>query len=144
MRKDICTAPFPRSYWVVPGLLLAGEFPGAKSQVEAQEKLGRLVDSEIQQIINLMQPNETDHFGNPFNEYEQNVLRITEEKKVSVSCLRFPIADLNVPRMTEMKEILDTIMAGIESRKPVYVHCWGGIGRTGTVMGSVHRNGLPC
>ncbi len=144
MRKDTCTVPFPRSYWVIPRLFLAGEFPGAKSQVEAQEKLLRLVDSGIRQIINLMQPHETDHSGNPFNEYEQNVLRIAEEKKVSVSCLRFPIADLNVPRVTDMMEILNTIMAGIESRKPVYVHCWGGIGRTGTVMGSVHRNGLPC
>jgi len=23
--------PFPRAYWVIPGLFLAGEYPGAKS-----------------------------------------------------------------------------------------------------------------
>jgi protein-tyrosine phosphatase len=34
-----------------------------------------------------------------------------------------------------MREILTTIRTSTERRDPVYVHCWGGIGRTGTVVG---------
>ena len=34
-----------------------------------------------------------------------------------------------------MASILDAIRAEIEARRPVYFHCWGGIGRTGTVAG---------
>jgi len=58
-------APFPRPYWVIPGLLLAGEYPGAKEQNEAEQKLSDLLDAEIRQIIDLMEPDETDHDENP-------------------------------------------------------------------------------
>jgi protein-tyrosine phosphatase len=34
-----------------------------------------------------------------------------------------------------MHEILDEIDAAIAAGHRVYVHCWGGIGRTGTVIG---------
>jgi ADP-ribosylglycohydrolase/protein-tyrosine phosphatase len=122
---------------------MAGEFPGAQSQIEADHKLIKLIDCGIQHIICLMQPDETDHSGNPFNEYEDSVLRLAEKKKVTVSCFRFPIADQNVPGESEMKVILDAITISIENRKPVYVHCWGGIGRTGTVVGCfLLKNGL--
>ena len=34
-----------------------------------------------------------------------------------------------------MRKILATIRGSVERGDPVYVHCWGGIGRTGTVVG---------
>lgn len=92
MRKDTCIVPFPRSYWVVPGLLLAGEFPGAHTEAKAREKLGRLVDVGIRQIINLMQPDETDHSGKPFTGYRQDVQSIAKEKK-----LPFPATEFQLP-----------------------------------------------
>jgi protein-tyrosine phosphatase len=42
-----------------------------------------------------------------------------------------------------MKAILDHIDRAITYEKMVYVHCWGGIGRTGTVVGCyLVRHGL--
>ena len=32
------TTPFARSYWVIPGRLLAGAFPGAKHEAEASSE----------------------------------------------------------------------------------------------------------
>ena len=40
-----------------------------------------------------------------------------------------------VPRSSEMTAILDDIDTSIADARPVYVHCWGGHGRTGTVIG---------
>jgi protein-tyrosine phosphatase len=34
-----------------------------------------------------------------------------------------------------MRNILDEIDTAISQNKSVYVHCWGGKGRTGTVVG---------
>jgi protein-tyrosine phosphatase len=34
-----------------------------------------------------------------------------------------------------MTKILNTIQEEIAAGRPVYVHCWGGVGRTGTVIG---------
>ena len=43
--------PFPRSYWVIPGLLLAGAYPGAKDANEAEEKLSGLLNVGIRKIL---------------------------------------------------------------------------------------------
>ena len=43
----------------------------------------------------------------------------------------------------EMSAILDAIDGGLEQGEKVYIHCWGGIGRTGTVVGCyLVRRGL--
>jgi hypothetical protein len=46
MRVSIPT-PFPKSYWVIPGRLLAGAYPGAKDPAEAAGKLKALFDAGI-------------------------------------------------------------------------------------------------
>ena len=57
---------------------------------------------------------------------------------------RLSIRDLDVPRSRdEMSRILDEIDAALALGHTVYVHCWGGIGRTGTVVGChLVRHGL--
>ena len=45
-----------------------------------------------------------------------------------------------------MTEILATIRGELAEGRPVYYHCWGGIGRTGTVTCCwlVEEHGLTC
>jgi len=49
--------------------------------------------------------------------------------------VRFPIRDMSISPAAQMREILDTIHAEIRAGGVVYVHCWGGKGRTATVVG---------
>ena len=56
---------------------------------------------------------------------------------------RFPITDKGVPSVDLMKKILDEIDYLQKKDIPTYLHCWGGIGRTGTVVGCwLRRHGL--
>lgn len=51
---------------------------------------------------------------------------------------------MSVPRSGEaMRKIMDTIRRSKDTGPAVYVHCWGGIGRPGTVVGCwLHECGL--
>jgi len=47
---------------------------------------------------------------------------------------RHSIVDLDVPSLDLMVQILAEIESKITKNEVVYVHCWGGVGRTGTVV----------
>ena len=113
--------PFPRSYWVTDSLL-AGYYPGAKDSVEARAKLCQLKACEIWGIIDLTEEGEL----KPYQHWAV---------ELGLAHFRRSILDLHVPTKEEMQGTLDLVDQLLAEGKKVYVHCWGGIGRTGTVVG---------
>jgi hypothetical protein len=128
--------PFARSYWVTSGKFLAGYYPGDRQKEIMTLKLQGLLDCGIRCVINLMEPNERDHDGLPFVNYEPVLKKMAKTNGDSpMTCHRMPIRDLNVPSPELMTQILDRIDTSLDENQFVYVHCWGGRGRTGTVVG---------
>lgn len=127
--------PFSGSYWVEPGRFLAGCYPGAQRSDEAVRRLNSLLDVGIRVIINLMEAWEIGWKEYQFEPYEEAIQFLAQDRGFSVECLRMPVEDMEIPTYRAMKLILDTIDKAIEQGKSVYVHCWGGRGRTGTVVG---------
>lgn len=127
--------PFPRSYWVAPGRLLAGCYPGDPHPREQRRKLVGLREAGVQCVINLMEPHEVGHGGAPFAPYQDELRQLGAEAGRPVRCLRYPIRDMSAPTPAGMAEVLDAIDLALEAGQTVFVHCWGGRGRTGTVVG---------
>lgn len=142
-KHEYSRKPFPRSYWVVRGKLCAGAFPGGKDEKLMADKLQGLIDCGLRHVINLMDPSETDHDGRPFADYTIMLSMLGAHRGAKVSSKRFPIRDVSVPSRELMKSILDDIDKTLSQDRPVFIHCWGGKGRTGTVVGCfLARHGI--
>lgn len=139
LASSVSAPPTASSYWVVPRSLLAGAYPGAPDPVERHEKVRLLLDAGVRTFVNLMEENETNWAGEPFVPYQDLAVKLCPE----ATCVRYPIQDLHTPPVGQMASILDAIDSSVEDGKPVYVHCWGGVGRTGMVIGCwLLRRGL--
>ena len=126
--------PFRRSYWVIPGRFLAGAYPGSSLSIEAEARVEALAESKITLSVSLMFPTERDHQGNEFWPYEAALVAAAAECGQMCRCVRIPIVDGGVPSQEEMVQILDAIDGELAVGGRVYLHCWGGRGRTGTVV----------
>jgi predicted protein tyrosine phosphatase len=122
--------PIPDSYWVATGRFLAGEYPGAPSQDDAIAKLNQLLDAGVTHFIDLTEAGEYGLL--PYADLAQQIGRL---RGCKITHQRMPIRDMSAPSATTMRTILDAVDAAINQGETIYVHCFGGIGRTGTVVG---------
>ena len=130
--------PIPNSYWVRPGRLAAGEYPGSHNPGEASSKLRHLVAKGVDHFVDL-----TDE-GDWLKPYDQVAREEGRRIGKTVHYESRPIRDVSVPDHPDvMTGILDAIDTSMDAGHTVYVHCWGGVGRTGTVVGCwLVRHGL--
>jgi len=127
--------PFQYSYWAVPGKILAGCCPGTIDPGMVREQLSGLVDAGVTLVVNLMEVSEMGLFQVFFETYETILPDLAQARGRTVRLERFPIRDRSIPTPEQMTTILETIRKELDAGGVVYVHCLGGIGRTGTVIG---------
>lgn len=135
MTRNSTLLPFTRSYWAAPGKVLGGFYPGDRDPAVARSKLSALFDCGVTHILNLMEPAESDHVGRHFEPYKEDFLYHADSRGLQASWTQRPIRDLSVPTVSQMTDTLDAIDGALAAGGCVYVHCWGGRGRTGTVIG---------
>lgn len=130
----MASSPFPQSFYVHDGLLCAGCYPGDLDPVTRDVKLCGLIACGIRRVVNLMEANERSYGGLPFEPYLERLHELAFDREVRVECLNLPIPDARAPLPAALQEILELIERGLREEIPTYLHCWGGHGRTGTVV----------
>ena len=120
----------PQHYPVEEGKIYAGEYPGAKSSEYAEARLKHLIGKGIRTFVDLTAS------ADGMVPYDDLLAKLGQETGFSLSRISMSIRDMSVPQSAAaMRAIMDAIRSSIEDSPAVYIHCWGGIGRTGTVVG---------
>ena len=129
--------PIPESYWVLPENFLAGGYPIASAdETLARQCLAAFIDTGIDSFFDLTRPGELPPY-----------LPMLQEEAghygIPIDYRRVTIQDKGMPSHEQMAVLLDALDAALAIGHRVYLHCWGGIGRTGTTVGCwLVRHGL--
>jgi hypothetical protein len=128
--------PIKNCYWVIENKFLAGEYPRESDHTSSVKKISSLLKSGVTCFIDLPHPDDK------MLPYRQLVEQLSN---YPVDIHRYPIPDFSIPESKNLtRQILDQVDAVISKTGMVYVHCWGGIGRTGTIVGCwLARHGYP-
>jgi hypothetical protein len=120
--------PIAEAYWVQPGRLLAGEHPAKFNEELTRKRVDALLEAGFDTFIDLTHANETFPYMNI-------LLEEAHAYDLKAAHDRFPIGDFGLPTPKMMNAILDKIEEDLQAGHKIYLHCWGGIGRTGTTVG---------
>ena len=118
------------SYWVVPGKLLAGEYPGARDEQEARDRLRWLLEQGVTAWLDL-----TEQGLEGLPSYAGMLADEARSLGKTVVYKHMPIQDFSTPTPDHMRRILRELDGLMEDGHAVYLHCYGGIGRTGMTVG---------
>lgn len=115
--------PIDNSYEVTKSIY-AGEYPINKDDESSYIKVKQFERFGITHFVDLTEEGE-------LQPYEHLLYK-------GAKYLRFPIRDVSIPHSTEsVRGLIAKIMKVIKDdpNAKVYIHCWGGVGRTGVVVG---------
>jgi predicted protein tyrosine phosphatase len=117
------------SYWVAERLL-AGPYPRARDAEDTARRMLVLAEQGVTRFVDLTHP------ADGLEPYEALLA-------AGATRVAHPIADFGTTTIPHMTRILDDIDDALAEGRACYVHCWGGVGRTGTVVGCwLVRHGL--
>jgi ADP-ribosyl-[dinitrogen reductase] hydrolase len=116
------------AWWVEPGGVLAGEYPGHPDPQRARAKLDLLVDAGIRTIVDLTTADDG------LTPYDGALDAVATTRALELDRHRVGIPDLGTTDHATYDDLVARIRRAAD-RGGVYVHCWGGVGRTGTVVG---------
>jgi hypothetical protein len=119
--------PIPRTYWVIPGYLLVGPYPGGSDGNETRRNLRGLMAHGIAEFVDLTTPGERTSQGAALLPYQHLV--ISPERYT-----RFAITDREAPSSKHLGALVSYLDDNIRALRPIYLHCRGGKYRTGMVI----------
>lgn len=145
--------PHPTCNWLLPGRLIAGSYPGARGEPEHSTQIRACLDGGRTDVFVCLQ--ERYELTTRFAPYisiagglyadimeakkandsgKKDELDTHDEDTKELEFYHCPIPDTHVTSKGQIDIAIATIAAKLTEGRNVYVHCWGGHGRTGTVL----------
>ena len=114
--------PLYQSFYLQTDNIYAGEYPGDKNGETVKAKLRQMLHFGVRHFIDLTEEGELIPYAHLLPE--------------GITYTRFPIRDCSVPRSIDDVRRLTDHIRQLSKRNDgdIYIHCWGGVGRTGTIV----------
>ncbi|CAM9444571.1 unnamed protein product [Discosporangium mesarthrocarpum] len=156
-KRDNYLGPTMESNWVLPGKLLVGAYPASIDDEQHAHLLCAILLEGVSTFVCLQQEylevGVTEAMwktGEAIRPYYDDVLkllcRLQELRKKDplvypsiaapekAEFVHFPIVDCNIADDTKVLRLAVQLSCRVASGEVMYLHCWGGHGRTGTVV----------
>ncbi len=134
--------PIDRSFWVAPGRLLAGAHPVDLAPGRELGRLDALLSAGMRTFIDLTHPDDVAPGGRKLGPYAALLASAAHAADLA-AYVRMPLLDERAPPFDLVQQVLDRIDAELALPRVVYVHCWAGRGRTGSIVGCwLERHGI--
>jgi len=148
---DTYVGPTPESNWLIPSRIMVGAFPASEDDNETDELISSLLFSRVSTFVCLQQEyqvhvTEQDwREGRALRPYFKDAKSIAEKFQgtiyADIVCpptglrfIHFPIVDCSISDDTYILKLCIDLVRRISQGEILYIHCWGGHGRTGTVV----------
>lgn len=146
--------PTPESNWVIPGVLLVGAYPASQDDAETFDLITSILKLGVTKFVCLQQEYRSHgvteamwRSGQALRPYFNDVRRIVQMKhripelaghnivdESMLSFVHFPIKDCGITDDSRVLELARNLVEEISRGEMLYLHCWGGHGRTGTLV----------
>ena len=154
LTHDVLNGPTLESNWVVPGILMAGAFPATSNDEETFKLITSILKCGITKFVCLQKeyyPNITEYNwrnNKGIRPYFEDVKRIVSNKDSFETLAEFtnivtpdklsfehcPIIDCGITEDFHIISLAKKLVQSIIEGDILYIHCWGGHGRTGTLI----------
>ncbi|GAB4815508.1 hypothetical protein N2152v2_002554 [Parachlorella kessleri] len=144
--------PTPWSNWVIRGRILAGAYPASLDDFETDHILTTLLELGVNTFVCLQAefalhtPETSWRTGHGLRPYIKDAQRLliraretqsTRIKQDKLDFLHLPIIDGSVTSDTALSRLADDCNMRVLRGERLYIHCWGGHGRTGTLVATM-------
>ena len=138
--------PTPYCNWVIKGKVMAGGYPACVDDEENDELLLLLMRDYGFDTFVCLQSEVSSHVterawrsGRAPRPYMHDIRRLMAAHKrhipnPKVDFVHLPIVDGSVTSDAVLDRFVDDLIRRVRAGKRLYIHCWGGHGRTGTVV----------